>query len=340
MNVLKQRDVSIDIAKGIGIILVVFGHTFQIYSVTSWIYAFHMPLFFLLAGYTFNTQENLQNPKRFLKKTFLKLMVPYFAVGFFSYFLYVFLAPTLSLPEVTVNDAALGILNGNGINLPFDVVLWFLPALFFAGAIFLILRFMLKEITLFIGVMAVSVLGIVIGLYYHLPQGFDIAMTVQLFMYCGHILKRTDVLKKIRQNLNTGFLMGIALSMMLVTFVFNSMNGRIDLMTRIYGQPFMFFIAALSGSISVLFISVFFSTQGHRYNFVGRILETSGRASMYTYISHIPLAYCFASVCVTLWGFWIYYTFDTYWYLIFIIGLSVPTLIYVLITLVRNHRKT
>ena len=108
-------------------------------------------------------------------------MVPYFGAAIFSYLLYAFLAPILSLPEITASVAAGGILNGNGINLPFNDVLWFLPAFFCAGVIFLALGFMLKGIKLFIGVVLVSFSGIIIGFSYQLPFGLDIAMTTQVF---------------------------------------------------------------------------------------------------------------------------------------------------------------
>lgn len=49
----KKRDVTFDIMKGIGIILVVLGHVQQLdfYPLKTAIYTFHMPLFFILAGY-------------------------------------------------------------------------------------------------------------------------------------------------------------------------------------------------------------------------------------------------------------------------------------------------
>ena len=53
-----NRDLTVDIARGIGMLLVVAGHT-RINDllggfVERWIYSFHMPLFFLLAGYCFD----------------------------------------------------------------------------------------------------------------------------------------------------------------------------------------------------------------------------------------------------------------------------------------------
>lgn len=53
----KVRDISFDIAKGIGIILVVIGHyvpddaPLWYTGLVRFIYYFHMPLFFIIAGY-------------------------------------------------------------------------------------------------------------------------------------------------------------------------------------------------------------------------------------------------------------------------------------------------
>ena len=63
----KGREVWLDGLKGFGILLVVLGHVlsgyldawtfpkayYSFYFVRSWIYSFHMPLFFLISGYTF-----------------------------------------------------------------------------------------------------------------------------------------------------------------------------------------------------------------------------------------------------------------------------------------------
>ena len=51
---------EIDIAKGVGILLVVIGHNLPVESMLrNYIYTFHIPLFFVLSGMTFSS-----NPKR------------------------------------------------------------------------------------------------------------------------------------------------------------------------------------------------------------------------------------------------------------------------------------
>ncbi len=335
MNIVK-RDVTIDIARGIGIILVVFGHTFPIYAVTSFIYSFHMPLFFMLTGFTFKPEKYAQDPWHFLRRYITRLIIPYLIAAICSYLLYMLLAPTLSLPDITPGSAARGIMNGNGSNLPFNNVLCFLPAFFCAGVIFFVLGHVLRGIKLFLGVVLVSFTGIITGLSNHLPFGLDIAMATQFFIYCGHIFKKADWLEKIRLSGTRGASNYIAPAAILVMLVFSAMNGRVDLMTRIYGQPVLFFIAGLSGSVSVLMISLFFSLEGHRLRHAGRLLGAAGRASMYIFISHIPISYCLASAFALLWGLWIYYSFEAYWYLFFIAGLFIPAFVYIFTAFIRN----
>lgn len=48
---MKERNVTIDIMKGIGIILMVVGHSGCPSFLRNFIYTFHMPLFFMISGY-------------------------------------------------------------------------------------------------------------------------------------------------------------------------------------------------------------------------------------------------------------------------------------------------
>ena len=55
---MKKRLEWIDLAKGIGIILMIIGHMPSIPSaVHNWIFSFHMPLFFFLSGYMFKKKK-------------------------------------------------------------------------------------------------------------------------------------------------------------------------------------------------------------------------------------------------------------------------------------------
>lgn len=68
-----MRDNSIDIAKGIGIILVVWGHQFANCPILNWICLFHMPLFFFLGGCFINDEKY----SVFLYKKIRTLFIPF-----------------------------------------------------------------------------------------------------------------------------------------------------------------------------------------------------------------------------------------------------------------------
>ena len=86
-NMAKARNDSLDIAKGIGIILVVFGHTLSPvmkgHSILEWIYSviytFHMPLFFFISGYFASKliTKPVSKPELIKQRT-IRLMIPYF----------------------------------------------------------------------------------------------------------------------------------------------------------------------------------------------------------------------------------------------------------------------
>ena len=82
----KARNDSIDVSKGIGIILVVIGHVLSPVmsgnSILEWlysvIYTFHMPLFFFVSGYVAKKLVTKPVAKiELIKQRLLRLMVPY-----------------------------------------------------------------------------------------------------------------------------------------------------------------------------------------------------------------------------------------------------------------------
>jgi acyltransferase len=331
----EKRDLSIDVAKGVGIVLVVFGHTCPNYMVTSFIYSFHLPLFFFLAGLNFDFARYKELRGDYLGRHILRLMLPYYVAAFFSYYLYTFLAPTLSLPSISVKAALQGIINGNGSGLPFNLVLWFLPVLFCSEIIFLILSLLFQGLKLFMGVIVVTILGFILGKFKPLILGLDIAMTMQFFIYYGFLFRRADWIKTVRQSKRDGIINGVAIFALLLMILCSASNGRVDLMTRLYGQPFYFLIAGLCGSVALIMACLSFSFSDHYH--IKAILGITGRASLSIFIFHIPIFYCIALAGSLIWGYWIYYTFQTYWYVLFLFGVTIPVLVYILVASIWNR---
>ena len=85
-NTKKERIPEFDMFKGVAIVLVVCGHilsrnwenVIDNHPVYTWIYSFHMPLFFFISGYLIDYTAGSRSICYGLKKKALSLLVPYF----------------------------------------------------------------------------------------------------------------------------------------------------------------------------------------------------------------------------------------------------------------------
>lgn len=78
----QKRDVQIDVAKGIAVILVIAGHLFTYGSIPfKFIFSFHMPLFFMISG-MFRHKEEICLNRQLKNRVLGNLLIPYsFFVG-------------------------------------------------------------------------------------------------------------------------------------------------------------------------------------------------------------------------------------------------------------------
>lgn len=72
----NKRIEWIDITKGIGICLVILGHTYRANDVLNWIYSFHMPLFFILSGWLRGINPSQCDKCEYFNKKFYALIIP------------------------------------------------------------------------------------------------------------------------------------------------------------------------------------------------------------------------------------------------------------------------
>jgi len=134
---MKKRVTYLDLAKGIGIILVVLGHMENINAgLRTWISSFHMPLFFVISGMLIalkkedlivtelNSKEGL---KQLIAKKARGILIPY---AWFSLIYVPIDIMNLYIDNVDSHTFVQNILDSltfSGIS-----VMWFLPALFIA----------------------------------------------------------------------------------------------------------------------------------------------------------------------------------------------------------------
>lgn len=177
---MAERIKSIDIAKGIGISLVVFFHCNlgqQLYDLHILVYSFHMPLFFILAGMCFSTRYSFAE---FTLKRTKRLIIPCVLFTLIN----VIISCCLH-PKTYWNDVIL--------ILPEHVpgALWFLNILFISELICYPIIIYVKRrrakilISLFIGAIGIMVSSI----NFHLPQSIGSVPLACFYILFGYMIK-------------------------------------------------------------------------------------------------------------------------------------------------------
>lgn len=277
----------IDAAKGIAIILVVINHTHNPNPfLAKIISSFHLPLFFIISGYLFNSEKYITNFVALVKNRFSRLLVPYFIWScIYCSIIIIFSHPSFS--KVT-NILFMSVLYGTGTNpgthVPHNIIsigsLWFLPCLFCSEIIF---WFLLKSTinlkssykNLFFGLFAY--IGAFIGAkIFFLPWSLDIALLVPIFLFCGYKAKQNNLLIK---NINWKFSI-----LLLILWGIDILQGGISINNREYHNLLFSISGAMAASILILNLVHLLST---KYKSFCKIFSYIGAQSMLILCVHI-----------------------------------------------------
>lgn len=276
----KQRYRAIDIAKGVGIILVVLGHTLsQINIDARWvkilytlIYSFHMPLFFLLSGFVASKLLNMKTVKeraRYIKGRAVRLLVPYFVIGF------LYIPIKLKLNQYAVKPFKLSDTIKLLIGQNPDVALWFLYVLFIVSALTALFVNSANFRSVLYGAGALCAASWWVNIPFRVPKYF--------FFFLAGIWLRLKIEDKKKEG-EVYLFEGQFLTFVLIAIVFLILN-------RVYfrnGINVLRFGASFCGIYMVLWLSEYLCRYKSKSS-VTRVLEKAGLRSMDIYIIHEPV---------------------------------------------------
>lgn len=183
-----QRIAWIDIAKGITILTVIWSHTLTFGSLPrNLIFCFHMPLFFILSGFTLKPAKDVKDLIARTKKDFVRLIIPVI--------LMLAIGGLLNIPlrnsqiSTEFHNYLYRLFWANGVPLAEDLpsmgMLWFLVALFFAKLILRILSLAFKDGYELIGILC-GFVGLMLNIkHIWLPINLDMALVCTLFVAGG-----------------------------------------------------------------------------------------------------------------------------------------------------------
>lgn len=182
----KERYLYVDLVKALAIFLMVFCHTGITSPINVWVYAFHMPVFFILSGLFIN--PNKYGIYEFVEKRIKQILVPYFLFAL----IYCFGHESLKDWTYILYASRDSLVIAKSFS-----PLWFLPCLFVSNVLFFILaRYISRLDVLGMVSLSISCLGFILpknlaGM--GMPFSVNVALVSVIFVYSGYILNRISL---------------------------------------------------------------------------------------------------------------------------------------------------
>lgn len=286
------RRVDIDIAKGIGISLVVFGHLGDGLGYAS-IYLFHMPLFFMIGGLL-----SSEDPAARLQRRIVSISLPYTV-----FLIFLWVVPTLAAwasgtvtRAKTFEDLARALVGGQALYGSAGVF-WFVSAyalvLAFA-AIVLTQRSRIAQVLLTFGAVGGAlILGYALPELF-LPLAANVVPVAFAFFLLGRMLHEHDFARC--RPLNLALVVSGAIAIVAAEM---GLIAPLDLKYADYGTPVLSLAAAGTAALGLMVISA-----ALKDSVLSSPLAFAGTASLFVMYTHLALSSPL-EVYTNLNGWWV-----------------------------------
>ena len=250
---MSKRIEWIDTAKGLGLLLVIIGHL-KTPFLASWIYTFHMPLFFILSGFVFSSDK--YTFREFFKKRVNTLVIPYFCLGMVIFLWYSGIYYFQDRPAVEY-----GIMLKDFLVQKHYWTIWFLAALFLTEIIYFGIDYLCKG-RLLVSTIVSSIVAFCGFIWYRLggegiAWNLDVAVIAQFFFHIGYCLRRNMFVTNYVVDGNYLRRVCIILALLVLNVSLGKLciilsGESLDMSIGMYGNEICTILSAIAGSLSIL----------------------------------------------------------------------------------------
>lgn len=308
-NSIKRLD-YIDMAKGIGIILVVLGHIiYTEESIRVWISSFHMPLFFLIAGIVMaiKNESNID-----IRKKFKSLIIPYM---WFSLIDFIIDIGNVLLGKIDISVFITNLISS--VTFYGKSVLWFLTALFLSEVYFSLILRQKSIIIQIVTIILIVIISILFKDYLNLlNERYSSSLLictainiVRTFIRAGVVLPFLGFGYYIWGYLSNKFstfsstddnkinIIEIIISIILLGsgYVVAIKNWSVDTNNMILGNPILYYLGGFLGSFGIVILCKNLPSI--------RILKYLGRNSLIIMATHLDCYILWAGLTISLFVF-------------------------------------
>ena len=295
----RKRFDYIDIAKGLGMLAIIWGHIMLYGWSCKMVYGFHIPVFFMLSGMCFN-QKKYDTVGELVVRRVKTLLVPYAIFSVVTWLVYV--VGVLVLHHDTMTNCWYYMLQtilaqGSDGYLRHNVALWFVTCLFVVDVLYYFIS-KLSDIAILVISVLCAVVGVLLSRQYYnittLPWSFDSALVAIPFFAFGNLmvkwLSHETIMKMVDSNIFSTVLVTVFFTVLFLIGV--QLYEYISMGHNNLGHhAWKFYLNAFSGSISVILISLLLSSLLSQSWLQKPILYIRwlGVNSFYVMATHLPL---------------------------------------------------
>ncbi len=265
----KKRLTYLDMAKGIGVFLVLIGHLqgdpFFSYSplfapLCTWIFSFHMPLFFIISGMLIRLKRDEEKDfKSLAAKRFRGIMIPYYWFSFFYLCVVVYALISGNIQVGTLLEQIWYVMSCYGMS-----VLWFLPALFLGELLFILI---LKKVRKpFAPIVCLVTTAIAIGANWIVKSNLSgVDSLKRVLELCTVLIRPFFVVSFIAIGYYVYGLFqererfclpefGIGIGLMIANLATFRFNGGVDFRSLVMGNYLLYYFGAVCASLGLILI--------------------------------------------------------------------------------------
>lgn len=270
-----KRIAMLDVARFLGMILVYYGHIIERIMYLKnpvatahykFIYSFHMPFFFLLAGFTLAPEKTLLPLGKFLKKIAASRLIPYFLFTALLAVLSLLFAGHFVVLDLSTADGYLKGAVATLMGFPvFNIPLWFMACLVSVELLhFAMSRFLNSTLKILLAAVLFYLGGYYLTATIQFLPGPNFwflheALVVYAFYLVGVFMRRESILLGGQQRWR--LLLASAVCLLIVVFTWDLNTGPFRMFDAVvivlsgHGSVWLFPLTALAGSLFILLVA-------------------------------------------------------------------------------------